>query len=203
MSRITLNDIKQLYRTVIIPFHQIERDITLPLPNHRPDTDAEHSWALAVLAISLVPEIDTKLDIGLVSIFAVVHDVVEVYAGDTSVWADKDLLASKKAREATAQKQLKAALPQFPALSRYISAYETHESNEAKFVYALDKFIGLLSIVEDEGHYYHTHKITRAIFDKRLAAHRTKAHSHPQVAQYYDELRELFESNPGHFYTQQ
>jgi 5'-deoxynucleotidase YfbR-like HD superfamily hydrolase len=127
---------------------------------------------------------------------------VEIYAGDTSVWADKDMLATKAQREKAAQKQLKVELPQFPELSRYIAAYESHHSNEAKFVYALDKFIGLLTIVEDEGHYYRKYKITKARYQKQLADHRTKAHTHPLVAEYYDELRDLFEGNPEHFHPQ-
>lgn len=202
MSSIQLDDLKQLFRKIIIPFHQIERDMTLPIPNHRPDTDAEHSWSLAVMAVSLAPEIDPSLDVGKIAIFATVHDIPEIYAGDTSVWADPEELATKKEREAKARAQLKNELPQFTHLSQYLDEYETLASKEAQFVYALDKFIGLLTIIEDEGYFYKVkNNITQEQYLNQLALHRTKAHTHPQVGAYYDEMRAAFDHNPQNFYA--
>jgi 5'-deoxynucleotidase YfbR-like HD superfamily hydrolase len=201
---VTLDDIKQLFRTIIIPFHTLERDMPLPLPNHRPDNDAEHSWSLSFLAISIASEIDPTLDVGKVSIFATVHDLVEVYAGDTSVWADAATLASKSQREQLALQKLRTNFPHFPSIFRYIDEYEARQSNEAKFVYALDKFINLLTIVEDNGYYYREkYKITKAQYQQQLVSHKQKAHSHPAVGKYYDELRALFDTNPEHFYSDQ
>lgn len=198
---VSLEDIKRLFHKVIIPFHTIERDTTLPLPSHRADNDAEHSWSLALLAIALAPEIDPKLDVGKVSIFATVHDLVEVYAGDTSVWADKTQHESKEERESDALARLKTDFPEFTTLFAYIDEYETGLSSEAKFVYALDKFLNLLAIIEDKGYYYRVkHKITKERYLEQLKDHKIKAHTHPVVAQYYDELRELFDKNPAHFY---
>ncbi len=199
--RVTLTHIKQFFRKVIIPFHIIERDTTLPLPGHRPDNDAEHSWSLGILAVALAPEVDKSLNVGLVSIYATVHDLVEVYAGDTSVWADKKHLASKKEREEEALQQLKSDFPLFPNLFKYIDEYEKRDTDEAKFIYALDKFLNLLTIIEDEGYYYREkYRITKNMYEQQLESHRAKAHSHPVVAKYYDELRELFDNNPKHFY---
>lgn len=199
---ITLKDIKLLFRKVIIPFHVIERDMTLPLPRHRPDNDAEHSWSLALLAVAIAPEVDDKLDVGKIAVFATVHDLVEVYAGDTSVWADEAYIKSKEMREAEALHQLKTDFPNFPSLYDHIAEYESKSSNEAKFVYALDKFLNLLTITEDKGHYYRVNKITKARYDEQLKQHRLKAHTHPAIAKYYDELRELFDKNPEHFYSE-
>jgi len=200
---VSLNDVKELFHKIVIPFHMIQRDITLPLPDHRPDNDAEHSWSLSLLAIALAPEIDPKLDTGKIAIFAALHDIVEVYAGDTSVWADQAFVESKTAREAEALARLKTDFPAFPMLFRYIDAYEEKATDEAKFVYALDKFINMLSIVEDEGYYYRKkYKITKPQYDKQLQGHREKAHAHPLVGKYYDELRQLFDSDPEHFYPE-
>lgn len=201
---VTLDDIKELFRKVIIPFHTIERDMTLPLPDHRPDNDAEHSWSLGLLAIALAPEIDPKLDVGTVSIYATLHDLVEVYAGDTSVWADSAFIDSKKAREEEALTKLKTNFPAFPKLFDYLEEYENKSTDEANFVYALDKFINMLTLVEDKGHYYRVkHKITKSRYDEHLKSHREKAQTHPLVGKYYDEMRELFDSNPDHFYQEQ
>lgn len=200
---VSLDDIKHLFHKVIIPFHTIEQDTTLPLSDHRTDNDAEHSWSLALLAIALAPEVDPDLDVGKVSVLATVHDLVEIYAGDTSVWADTAHIKHKKEREAKALTQLKKDFPQFPTLFAYIDEYEASSSNEAKFVYALDKFLNLLAIIEDKGYYYRVkHKITRERYLEHLKSHKTKAHTHPVIGRYYDELRELFDKNPAHFYRE-
>src|SRR3712207_5365806 len=96
---VSLDDIKSLFHKIIIPFHTIERDTTLPLANHRSDNDAEHSWSLSLMAVALAPEINPQLDVGKISIFATVHDLVEIYAGDTSVWAEPALQDNKAQRE--------------------------------------------------------------------------------------------------------
>jgi 5'-deoxynucleotidase YfbR-like HD superfamily hydrolase len=198
---IELEDIKKFFHKVIIPFHTIERDLTLPLPDHRADNDAEHSWSLSILSIALAPEIDSSLNVGLVAVFATVHDLVEVYAGDTPVWSSKDQLATKKEREDQSLKRLKSEFPYFSTLFSYIDQYETKSTKEAQFVYALDKFLNMLSIIEDKGHYYkEKNKITKVKYDAQLKSHRNKAHAHPAVAKYYDELRELFDNNPDNFY---
>lgn len=201
MNVITLDDIKQLFRKLIIPFHEIERDMTLPVASHRPDNDAEHSWSLSFLAVCLAPEIDPDLDVGKVSIFATIHDIVEIYAGDTSVFAAESFKASKSQREAEARAKLKVNFPKFPKVFDYLDEYEQRISPEAKFVYALDKFINRLTIIEDNGHYYtHIHKITKQQCDEALKGHREKAHVHPKIGEYYDELRVLFDADPNHFY---
>lgn len=201
MKILSLDDLRSLFRKVVVPFHLIERDMTLPAPSHRPDNDAEHSWSLAFMALTVAAEIDPDLDLGKIAIYAIVHDVVEVYSGDTSVWAEEERLTTKQQREADAIIRLQKELPQFPNLHKFIAHYESRADNEAKFVYALDKFLNLLTITEDSGYYYHTkHKITKARYDKQLTGHKDKAHSHPLVAKYYDQLRDEFDKHPEHFY---
>ncbi len=200
MSRPSLGDIKKLFHEVIIPFHEIERDTTLPLPNHRSDNDAEHSWSLSLMAISLAPEIDIKLDLGLICIYATIHDLVEVYAGDTSVWANDKILVSKKDRETKALEKLKSEFPKFLKMIRYIEDYQKLNTNEARFVYALDKFLNILCIVEDNGYYYKINKITKQRYQAQLASHKLKAHLYPAIGTYYDELRIRFDKDPNHFY---
>jgi 5'-deoxynucleotidase YfbR-like HD superfamily hydrolase len=200
MTDLTLKDIQKLYRKVVVPFHEIERDITLPVASHRPDNDAEHSWSLALMALSLAPNIDAKLDIGKVCIFATIHDVVEVNAGDTSVWAPTEFASTKREREAEALKTLEQDLPQFKVLTDHIKEYEEQSSDEAKFVYALDKFLNFLMISEDNGYYYRSRKLTKESVVEKLKNHRQKAHVNSQVGKYYDELRDLFDSNPDNFF---
>lgn len=76
MSQPDFSDIQQLVRQLVLPFYTLERDLPLPIQNHRNENDAEHSWSLALLACSLAPEIDPQLDVGKICQYAVVHDLV-------------------------------------------------------------------------------------------------------------------------------
>lgn len=200
MSQPDFSDIQQLVRQLVLPFYALERDLPLPIQNHRNENDAEHSWSLALLACSLAPEIDPQLDVGKICQYAVVHDLVEVYAGDTSVLAPGSELASKAVREAAALWQIKQRFTKFPWLTRTIEAYEKKADDEAVFVYALDKFLALLLLYEDGGYYYRHHKISKKRFDRQFRPHREKAHAHPAIGQYYDQLRDLFDALPELFH---
>src|SRR5438105_2221565 len=106
MPKPSHSQIAQLLRDLIVPFHLIFRDSNIPIGKQRPENDAEHSWSLAVLACSLAPEIDSTLDTGKVCQFAVAHDLLEVYAGDTSVFAGSKHCATKAIREEKALQRL-------------------------------------------------------------------------------------------------
>jgi len=199
MSKPSFEDLQVFLRDLILPFYEIERDLSLPIQNHRNENDAEHSWGLAVMALSLAPQIDKKLDVGKIAIYAIVHDLVEVFAGDTSVWAAPEALASKNEREQAAIKVLAKRFPKFPALSQFITDYDRKDTPEAKFVFALDKFLALLTLYEDKGYYYLNNKITKERFEKQFEVHRKKAHSHDNVAEYYEELRAAFDAHPEYF----
>lgn len=203
MAKPTLSDINTLFRDLVLPFYEIIRDIAAPLKDRRRENDAEHSWALALMACALAPEIDPDLDVGKVCMFSVVHDVVEVYAGDTSVWSHTEKLASKQKREADATRQIEKRFSAFPWIGQTIKEYESKKSPEAKYVYAMDKFINNLLVFVDENlHNLETHQLTRGKFDEFLITHRPKAHSHSGVAKYYDELIEAFHAHPEFFYQE-
>ena len=197
----SLKELELLVRRLIFPFYEIKRDATLPTEMHRQENDAEHSWSLALIACSLAAQIDPRLDIGKLCQFAIVHDLVEVYAGDTSVW-DKEGLKSKTARETAALKQLRKETASFPWIAGTIQSYEHKKLPEARFVWAVDKFLAVLMRSTDNGHYYHQRKITKEYFMTHLQEQRQKAHAHPAVGQYYDELCALLYQKPGYFYDE-
>ncbi len=78
-QRPTSDHIQHLLTELVIPFYELKRDMPLPIPSRRMETDAEHSWSLSILACSLAPEIDPSLDVGRVCQFAVLHDLTERY----------------------------------------------------------------------------------------------------------------------------
>jgi 5'-deoxynucleotidase YfbR-like HD superfamily hydrolase len=203
MEKPTHDEVKGLISEVILPFYEIERDMllpTVPEGQRRNENDAEHSWSVAMLACTLAPHIDPGLDIGKVSQFAIVHDLVELFADDTSVWAEDSALAAKDQKEANALAQLKERFSNFPWLIETVEAYEKQDSNEALYVRAIDKYIAVAIRFMDGGEFYRNRGITKEIFDRNLATHREKAHGHPGVAEYYEQVRAEYDAHPEHFH---
>ena len=199
-SRPTHEQIEQLVQNLILPAHHVLRDIRLPTGRPQRENDAEHSWSLAVLAASLAPQLDPALDVGHVTQLAVAHDMVEVTAGDTSVFAGANHLATKDAREHVALTKLKQDHAHFPWLAHMITEYKARITNEAKFVYALDKYLPVLYDWLDRGVYLREHGVSQADYSLMRTTHRVKAHAHPAVGQYYDHVLALLDQHPEYFY---
>ena len=195
------DDAQTLLDELILPFYSVNRDMLVPTKNFTEENDAEHSWSLAILACALAEHIDENLDIGLIGQFSIVHDLVEVFAGDTSVWADEYDLTSKESREAASLELIKSKFHSFKWLVEIIEAYELQESDEAKYVKAMDKYIALCIRFRDQGLFYKKMKITKKRFIEQLAHNRIKAHSHPGVARYYERIRSEYDVHPEHFYV--
>ena len=170
--------ILQLISSLIVPMYYIHRDIVPPKRSPLRENDAEHSWALALLACALAPQINPKLDIGKVAQFAIVHDVVEVYSGDVSAMDSQAANSSE----------------------RKIKEYESFSSEEACFVYALDKFMPVAYDYLDGGEYAHHCRTTREAYQYHMIPHREKVQRHPVVGRYYDEVRALLDARLDHFY---
>jgi 5'-deoxynucleotidase YfbR-like HD superfamily hydrolase len=200
MSKPTNSQIQQLISSVIIPFYHVKRDTPLPIGERRWENDAEHSWSLAFLACALAPEVDKRLDLGLICQFAVVHDLVEVYADDTSNFAHQSKLDTKAEREAQALKLLEQQFKHFPWIVKTIERYERKDTDEAKFVYALDKCLPVYFDYLDNSKLFRERKMTLADYTKALESHRKKAHSHPEIGKYYEKVRTLVEQHPEYFH---
>jgi 5'-deoxynucleotidase YfbR-like HD superfamily hydrolase len=189
---------------IILPFYEVGRDMLLPTQpegRRRNEKDAEHSWSVGILACALAQHVDPTLDVGLVSQFASIHDLVEVYADDTSVWAADEALDFKESKEADALQKIKDRFSHFPWLVTTIEAYERQDTNEALFVRAIDKYIALCIRFMDGGEFFRSNGITKEIFDKNLEAHRKKAHGHTGVAEYYEKIRSIYDQHSEHFYA--
>jgi 5'-deoxynucleotidase YfbR-like HD superfamily hydrolase len=123
---------------------------------------------------------------------------LEVHAGDTYIYADQSVIDTKKEREHAALKQLEQEWPDFPDMLNNIKEYEDKTSEEAKFVYALDKIMPMMLIYIGEGYTWQKENITH----KRL--HQVKRHkvaASKEVNEYYKELHELLKQN-SHLFPQ-
>jgi putative hydrolase of HD superfamily len=181
------------FQKLLLTFSQIDRVIDRKHHDaYIRENDTEHSYNLALTAWYLAPYFP-QLDSNSLIKFALAHDLVEVHAGDTYAFADKELIDSKAAREAEAVKQLKADWPDFPELHDVIHEYEQKTSEEAKFIYALDKIMPIMTIYISEGLTWKHEGLTL----ERL--HAVKLHQiavSEDIKPYYDALYELLLDSP-------
>lgn len=116
------------------------------LTNHgRRENDAEHAWHMAIMIYLLKEYANKEFDLAKAMLMALIHDVVEIDAGDTYAY-DETALATQAEREAKAAIRLFGLLPedQGSALKSLFEEYEAGETNEAKFVRSIDNFQPLL-----------------------------------------------------------
>jgi putative hydrolases of HD superfamily len=188
-------DIKRVieFHRLLNDFAAIERVIHVKRHGkHTLESDTEHSYNLAMMAWFLAEHFP-HLDKNRVILLSLVHDIVEVHAGDTFAFADQELLDSKPAREAAAQKQLAAEWPDFPDMHAAIHEYELRQTPEACFVYALDKLMPMLAIYLNEGHTWHENGLTLERLNKEK---QPKIACSPEVKQYWNELYDLLLKSP-------
>jgi len=170
---------------------KVERIVYVP-DEERWENDAEHSYQLAMTAWYLIETNKLNLDLQKVIYFALVHDLVEAYAGDTYVFDSPEVLANKHAKEEEATKLLQENFPSFTSMHELISEYEERKSPESRFVYALDKLLPIINIYLDQGRTWQTKGIT---LEKLRVAKDYKATLSLEIAPYYEELIGILEQN--------
>jgi putative hydrolase of HD superfamily len=111
----------------------------------RKENDAEHSWHLALMVILLAEHADEPVDVGHTVKLVVVHDLVEIYAGDTPLYDDVGAL-TQESRERAAADRLFGMLPadQTDELRALWDEFEARETPEARFAKAMDRLEPLL-----------------------------------------------------------
>jgi len=111
----------------------------------RRENTAEHSWTLALMALVLAEHAAEPVDVATVVRMVVIHDLVEVDAGDTYVYDDAGR-ASKDERERAAADRLYGLLPpdQGAELRALWDEFEHGTSPEARFARSVDRFAGFL-----------------------------------------------------------
>ncbi len=118
----------------------------------RRENDAEHSWHLAVMAIVLAGYSDKPIDLLKVLKMVLIHDIVEIDAGDTFIYSTtKD--HDNTEEELAAAKRIFGILPaeQAEELIEIWKEFEAAETDEAKFAKSLDRFEPLLQSATNNG----------------------------------------------------
>lgn len=131
------------------------------LDSSRRENDAEHSWHIAVMALVLAEHAERPVDIGRVIRMMLVHDLVEIDAGDTFIYDDAGH-ADKEARERAAADRIFGLLPpgQGADLRALWDEFEARDTDDARFAAALDRLQPLFHNCMTEGKAWRQHGVT-------------------------------------------
>ena len=138
--------------------------------NSRLENSAEHSWHLALAAIALREHAPSSADLARVLEMVVIHDLVEIDAGDTFAY-DAAAHHDKADRERLAAERIFGLLPteQGDRLHKLWDEFEAAETLEARYANALDRFQAFLQNMQSGGGSWATHGVTRAQVLARMA----------------------------------
>lgn len=132
------------------------------LSNHgRKENDAEHAWHMAIAAYLLQEYSNEPIDIGKTMIMCLIHDIVEIDAGDTYCY-DEEAKKTQAAREAAAKERIFAILPedQKDKLTELFDEFENWSSPEARFAHAMDNIQPLILNNSNGGSDWKEHGVT-------------------------------------------
>ena len=129
----------------------------------RSENDAEHAWHMAIMAYLLREYTNEEVDIAKVMLMCLIHDIVEIDAGDTYAY-DEQSLKTQKEREDAAKERIFSLLPddQKKELIRLFDEFEAHQTAEAKFAHAMDNLQPLLLNHSNGGSDWKGHHVTAA-----------------------------------------
>lgn len=118
----------------------------------RAENDAEHAWHMAVMAYLLKEYSNEQIDIGKTMLMCLIHDIVEIDAGDTYAYDDEGKKTQKE-REEKAKERIFSLLPEDQAdeLKSYFEEFEAQSSPEARFARAMDNLQPLMLNTSNDG----------------------------------------------------
>lgn len=174
------------FMSLLHQFHTVDRVANVPTLKRRTNA-VEHSYQLAMLAWYIVSSYKLPLNLERVLHYALAHDLVEAYAGDTFIH-DSEGRETKVKREAEAFEKIVSDFPEFNELKENLLAYEERKDMESKFVYALDKFLDPLnsSMITDRESIWKEFTIT---LEQHQAYKKSKIAESEFVVPLWDELQ--------------
>ncbi len=128
----------------------------------RRENDAEHAWHMAIMAYVLKEYSNQDIDIAKVMLMCLIHDIVEIDAGDTYAY-DEEGKKTQAAREQAAKLRIFGMLPtdQATELMALFEEFEAYETAEAKFARAMDNVQPLMLNDSNDGSDWQEHHTTR------------------------------------------
>ena len=164
-----------------------------------PSNTGEHTFELAMMCWYIAQCEGLNLDQKKILKYALAHDLVEAYAGDTPAY-DTDGQKDKAEREHTALKRIEQEFSEFPELIATIKTYEERADKESVFVYAVDKLIDPLGVsLETTETHWKRHGVTYRDMRQYKDA---KISKHPLIQAYWRQLCEKFEQNQDFYFAE-
>lgn len=175
---------------LLINFQAVERNIKIPKLG-RVENDTEHSYNLAMTAWLIISKDDLPLDLNLVIRYALVHDLVEIYAGDAFPLDDKQV-AEKPDKENDAFLKLKddELTQEFAEL---IEKYELMDDEESKFIYGLDKLMPAFTLIHGSIPLWKKYSLTQKGWEEKF---RSKIERSKYLEPYLEQFLALQKANP-------
>lgn len=180
---------------LVLAFGRVNR-VTCHPDGTTPESDTDHTVMLGLLACAFAARFASHLDLGKIAQFALVHDLVEVYAGDTATakTLSDEARADKQAREEAALKRIRAEFDaEFPWIGETIEAYESLETPEARFVKVADKVMPKITNTLNQGATFvlqgHDRESAVAFLShQRMSLSTTYGSDQPEMLEMYDAL---------------
>ena len=137
---------------------------------NRKENDAEHSWHLAISAFLLKEHVKEEVDLLKTILMVLIHDLVEIDAGDTYAYDDAGAI-DKREREEKGAERIFGMLPedQGTYFRELWEEFEAYESADAKFAHLLDNFQPLLLNDASNGKSWEEHGVKKSQIYKRNA----------------------------------
>ena len=152
----------------------------------RRENDAEHAWHMAMMIYLLKEYANEEFDVAKAMMMALIHDIVEIDAGDTYAY-DTSAKQTQKEREARAARRIYGLLPdeQRDELLALFEEFEACESAEARFAKTMDNFQPLLLNNANGGADWREHEVTRT----QVVGRQEKTHlGSKEIRAYIEEL---------------
>ena len=152
---------------LVMKFGQVDRVTMLP-DGVTPESDTDHTVMLGITACAFAAALMPQLDLGKVAQYSLVHDFVEVYAGDTpSLGISLTDKGEKDRREHQAFLRIEREYSRsYPWLPETIKAYELLADREARFVKTMDKAMPKITHLLNKGAYFKRTGMTKAALAK-------------------------------------
>jgi putative hydrolase of HD superfamily len=179
--------------SLILDFGKINR-ITFHQDGIYSESDTDHTVMLGILGTAIASKLYKDLDLGLIAQFALVHDLVEVYAGDTPtlMGADFEFLKQKEGREQVALDQIKKEFgDDFEWIHQSIEKYEKLDTKEARFVKVLDKILPKITVILNNAKGLNDNKLAtkegvKKTFDIQREKLKALAHDMPEIIELWE-----------------
>ena len=126
----------------------------------RNENDAEHAWHMAIMAYLLREYSNEDVDIAKVMLMCLIHDIVEIDAGDTYAY-DDDGLKTQEVREEAAKQRIFSLLPadQAQDMMALFDEFNAYETPESKFAHAMDNLQPLILNNSNDGGDWKAHHV--------------------------------------------